>query len=512
MVDKYGTLGSYNSGLEHAFRDTAHEMEKLLERHKSDRLVADLLSMRRREKDFIERNRDSDVALFHEAAVRFRTDVAQSGLPPGLKGELGKLADTYRSGFEEYVKTTEEIRTIKSGYLKSVQVIEPTLEKLYVHFDRKFNETLVRVKNNERLFNMIKAGTGVLALLVSLVVALVIAMVISKSVEENKTFAEQIAGGNLQNRLAPQGKNEFATLARALNGMAESLHNADLARAKWTAELRKSEEEVRKLNQDLELKVAERTRQLIGAQEELVSKEKQAMLGLIAGNMGNELRNPLGVMNNAVFFLKSVVPEADEIVREYLGIIGNEIDNSQRIISDLLDFTLNKTPNMKLISVHELVRQSLGRCVIPESVQMRADLPETLPRVNVDPLQMEKVFKHLAINAVQAMPEGGALRISARKVRGMRSEERGTELILEPQASFLEPDLVEISIEDTGVGIAPENMNKLFQPLFTTKSRGIGLGLAFTKNLTEANGGRIEVESRLGAGTTFTVILLVKEL
>jgi len=302
--------------------------------------------------------------------------------------------------------------------------------------------------------------------------------------------------------------------------MSEALQSSRILEEKRTAELekaneslqneigehRRAEEEISRMNEVLELKVEERTRQLIEAQEKLVGKEKLSMLGLIAGNIGNELRNPLGVMNNAVFFLKNVMSDANETVREYLDIIAHEIDNSQRIIYDFVEFTLNKTPKMELMSVPELVQQGLGRCIIPKSVQMLTDLPEKFPKVLVDPHQMGKVLQHLATNAVQAMPHGGTLRVAARFVG---AAPRGCPEEGDHMGSPLQDpgDFIEISVADTGVGIAPEHMVKIFQPLFSTRSRGIGLGLPLAKNLTEANGGRLEVKSELGNGTTFSVIL-----
>jgi signal transduction histidine kinase len=110
-----------------------------------------------------------------------------------------------------------------------------------------------------------------------------------------------------------------------------------------------------------------------------------------------------------------------------------------------------------------------------------------LPKVNVDSLQMEQVLQNIITNAIQAMLGGGTLTIN------------GTE---NPGAG-----VVCVSISDTGAGISPENMKKIFQPLFTTKARGIGLGLVVCQNLAAANGGRIEVESAPGEGTTFTVVL-----
>ncbi len=292
---------------------------------------------------------------------------------------------------------------------------------------------------------------------------------------------------------------------------------------KEISERRLAEEEIRKLNNNLELKVEERTKQLLEAREELVRKEKLATLGQLAGSVGHELRNPLGVINNAIYFLKTVMPEADETVKEYLNIIKNEVDNSQRIISDLLDFSRTKTPQSQPIAADELIKQSLGKCSIPENITVHIDISETLPRIKVDPFQMGQVFQNLIINAVQAMPNGGTLRASARQIAdcgknqfrnadcGLRNDEQPNDAV-SPKSEIANPQSeIEISVTDTGEGISPENMEKLFQPLFTTKAKGIGLGLTVSKNLTEANGGNLEVESELGNGTTFKVTLPVEK-
>jgi signal transduction histidine kinase len=254
-----------------------------------------------------------------------------------------------------------------------------------------------------------------------------------------------------------------------------------------TSELQQVNLLLGQLNEDLDKKVHERTQQLLEAQEELVRKEKLAVLGKIAGNVGHELRNPLGVMSNAVYFLQTVLPDADDSVKEYLDIIKSEIANSGRIVSDLLDAVRTKLPNAEIVSVRELLEQTLDKLDISSTVTVKLDIPETLSPLRVDAQQIHQVLHNLISNGVEAMPEGGTLEIGA-SVDALA----GT---------------ITISVRDSGSGMAPEILPKLFQPLFTTKARGIGLGLVVVKNLTEANGGTVKVESEVGKGSVFFVTL-----
>jgi len=254
-------------------------------------------------------------------------------------------------------------------------------------------------------------------------------------------------------------------------------------------ERKRAEEDIQRLNDELEQKVEERTRELMEAQEELLRREKLNMLGIVAASVGNELRNPLGVMNNAVYYLSTLLAGADESVGEYLEIISKEIDGSQRVLSDFIDFFRAAPPRVRDVPVDELINQSLAACDLPGDVTVRVEIPEPLPVVKADPSQMRQVFRNLITNAAQAMPQEGTLRIGARRSG---------------------PDFVEISVADSGTGIPPENMERIFQPLFTTKARGIGLGLSICKSFTESNGGRIGVESEVGKGTRFAVLLPVR--
>jgi PAS domain S-box-containing protein len=243
----------------------------------------------------------------------------------------------------------------------------------------------------------------------------------------------------------------------------------------------------------LEDMVEQRTQELREAQEKLVRQEKLAVLGQMAGSVGHELRNPLSVINSAIYYLKTIQPNASDKIKQYLEMIGQEVQNSEKIITDLLDFARVKSAEREAISVSDLILQTLERFPVPPSVEVTLEIPTDLPEIFVDPRQMTQVLGNLVTNACQAMPEGGQLGISV-------------------QSSVIsETTFAAIRVRDTGTGITPENMKKLFEPLFTTRAKGIGLGLPVSRKLTEANEGRIEVQSEAGVGSTFTVWLPVME-
>ena len=221
-------------------------------------------------------------------------------------------------------------------------------------------------------------------------------------------------------------------------------------------------------------------------QERLVRRERLAALGELAGGVAHELRNPLGAIKNAAYFLDMALERPAPAIKESLQIIEREVETSDGIISSLLDFARPKAPSRKKVKISDVLQDALSHAHLPESVEVVVRPQDGLPAVPADPDQLVHVFSNLILNAAQAMPDGGRLTIAA--------EARNRESLA-------------VRFTDTGSGIPKSRIPKVFEPLFTTKATGIGLGLALSRMLVERHGGAIEVESEPGRGSTFTVRL-----
>ena len=249
-------------------------------------------------------------------------------------------------------------------------------------------------------------------------------------------------------------------------------------------ELQKYAVELEKSRDGLEHKVEDRTLELKKAHQLLLRKEKLAVLGELAGGVSHELRNPLGVIKNAVYFLNMKMEASkDEAIKENLTILNREVNTANKIISGLLDFTRDKSPVRLDVNLNPLVKEMLSKSLMPNNIKVITDLTESMVPIAIDPTQVAQVFLNLIENGFQAMEEGGTLKVS----------------------TIVSDSTIEVSFTDEGCGIPEGNLEKIFDPLFTTRTKGIGLGLAISKSMVEANGGSISVESDGKKGSTFTV-------
>jgi len=222
--------------------------------------------------------------------------------------------------------------------------------------------------------------------------------------------------------------------------------------------------------------------------DQLIRSERLAAVGELASGVGHELRNPLNVIRNCVYLLNMTLGDgADEDTLNALRLLDQQVDISNKIVTDLLNFTRIRPPSPSRVDLNSLVRESLSWVMMPEMVVVTTEFDEGCPGISTDPEQIGRAFANIAANGVQSMNGGGEL-----KVR-----------------TGIDDGYAWVRFEDSGCGIPKENLDKIFQPLFTTKPKGIGLGLAITRGLVEQNGGAVEVSSQVDKGTAFTVRLPV---
>ena len=247
-------------------------------------------------------------------------------------------------------------------------------------------------------------------------------------------------------------------------------------------ERKQIEQKLEEYAENLEQLVEERTKQLKEA-------ERFAAIGQTASMIGHDIRNPLQTIAGELYLMKQDVDgssdsECKSNMQESLVSIQEQIDYMNKIISDLQDFARPLKPDLVEVELCSAIPQLLETVNVPDNIEAIATCERELPKIKLDLTFLKRILVNLATNAIQAMPEGGKLTIRASR----------------------EDNCVSITVSDTGVGIPEEAKPKLFQPLFTTKAKGQGFGLAVVKRLVEAQGGTITFESWVGEGTHFKII------
>ncbi len=223
-------------------------------------------------------------------------------------------------------------------------------------------------------------------------------------------------------------------------------------------------------------------------QQQLIRSERLSTIGEVAGMVGHDLRNPLtGIAGAAYYLKKKLASTLDRKNSEMLSLIEKDIQYSNKIINDLLDYSREIELELVESTPKSMIKDALSSVATPKNIKIK-DLTKTDPVVWIDEAQMKRTLVNMIKNGIDAMPKGGQLTVN----------------------SVLCDEGVKISISDTGVGIAKETICKLWTPLFTTKAKGMGFGLAISKRIVERHGGTITVDSTLGKGTTFTITLPIK--
>lgn len=281
----------------------------------------------------------------------------------------------------------------------------------------------------------------------------------------------EVGEGRLAVRRPVRGDDEVSRLAASFNAMTGSLERA--------------QGELVALNTTLEDRVREKSAALVQAERELRHSEKMASLGTLAGGVAHEFNNLLGGIQGCA---EDAARETDPAeLKETLGVIERTARRGAAITEKLLRFARPETGGREEVDLAAVARD-VATLVGPEATRSGIEVAVLAPadaRLRADPTGMHQVMLNLATNAVHAMPRGGKLTLRVAR----------------------DADGIKVSVADTGVGIPPENRAKLFEPFFTTRPEGTGLGLSVSYGIVKAHGGRIDVDSAPGRGATFTVSL-----
>ena len=243
-------------------------------------------------------------------------------------------------------------------------------------------------------------------------------------------------------------------------------------------------------------------------QIEMVRMDRLASLGVLAAGIAHEIRNPLAGIKTIAQTMEEEISD-DHPHREYLQRIIRQVNRLDELLRAFFSYARPRPPMRKHHELPDIVHEVmilLDKRLKSSRVRFESDYAPDLRPVFVDLNQIQQMFLNLFLNALDAMPDGGVLRVSAENVRARprRMERRGRPY--RPNADQ-ERDFVKVQVSDTGVGIRQDHLNSIFDPFFTTKPQGTGLGLSIVYRIVEEHGGEIDVESELGKGTTFVVLL-----
>ena len=274
-------------------------------------------------------------------------------------------------------------------------------------------------------------------------------------------------------------------LADRIEGVLK-LREIELANQALQAEREHLQREIETWNRDLQTRVQERTEALHRAQSEIAQTEKLAALGYLAAGMAHEIRNPLNSISLFTQLLGQGVEEAE--IGDYLGKILKEVDRIDGIIRKLVDAANRSRLVVDDIRMDQVVQDALeifSPQIEARRIQVSFSCPEVVPPIKADRTELEQIFTNLLMNAVEELPQGGQLSIRITSPKG----------------------LIEIRVEDNGNGIAPDHLEAIFKPFFSTKSRGTGIGLPVARRIARLYHGNVTVEQTSKAGTTFLVTI-----
>lgn len=362
---------------------------------------------------------------------------------------------------------------------------QPACSTASCHFHHSENNILGVLDITISLENLLQKSTEyrsqfiimtcVLLLLIGILITFLTLKLVNRPVQRLVRHTADVASGNLDVRVPVESNDELGDLSKAVNKMTESLH--------------KAQEELKEWGASLEQKVEERSMEIKRIQTQLYRSDKLASLGQLVAGIAHEINNPL----TGVLLFSSIVKSDKRLDPELKADLERVISETSRcadIVKRLLDFSRETVAHKEPLSLNtkiEKVIALMNQHPCLHNINVVKNYADDLPDVIADPGQIQQVLVNLLLNACHAMAGEGTLTLST----GMSAD----------------GGYASVEVRDTGCGISDENLNRIFDPFFTTKEDGTGLGLSISYGIIENNGGKLEVKSRVGEGTAFTVML-----
>ena len=403
-----------------------------------------------------------NIRIFHPDGVILRSahsdEIGTRVPPPDLALYQGKGQEgIFRSGGQEILGLVKPIVTDEHCFLchgfgrKVVGVLD---------LNMSLADTNQKLRETTQFFML---TTGVIILLLSAGISLVLLRFVKRPIQKMAVKMAQVEAGDLSVRLETRFDDEIGRLVTSFNSMVVNLEKAK-----------------RELEQ-FHYRQMERA-------------DRLASVGEMSTGVAHEIKNPLAGISSAISVLADELPEEDprrEIIRQVL----EQIARLDKTATDLLSFGRPSRPEFSWVDINALVKKTLffvSQHPEARNIHRIKELTRDLPAVWVDEKQIQQVLFNIIINAIQAMNAEGTLKIETDAV------------------SRSEGDFVRVMVTDTGKGIPPEELDRIFTPFHTTKTQGTGLGLPISRQLLEQHGGSIKVDSRPGEGSTFTIELPVQ--
>ncbi len=327
---------------------------------------------------------------------------------------------------------------------------------------------------------MLEANRIISALLsmffITVIFSIAVSILINRPIQKILNAFKKVEAGDLSVRITAKQSDEMGQLAESFNKMVSSL------------ELAKQEIEMCHSRQ------MERAAKLVS-------------LGEMASAIAHEIKNPLAGISSAVQVLVTELPEEDSRKKIMVEVL-NQVKRLDRAVRDLLAYARPKPPTMSYNDINSIIEKALffiQQVAKKEHTTIENHFDKNLPEIMVDADQIQQVFINISINAIQAMPEGGNFKVSTALLKPAQSDSEMPDRL---DKNFA---WIRTNFEDSGMGISPDDIDKIFDPFFTKKGRGTGLGLSISQRIIEEHGGTITVTSETGKGSIFSVYLPVKK-